>query len=115
MQYVLLIYPGNSWATLDDLSDAERMSIIGEYGEINEAPDVTPGLPLGLPQDATTVAVLDGKTVMSPGPYVGVDGTIAGWYLFEADDLKTAIELASRVPAARRGGAVEIRPVATYW
>jgi len=30
--------------------------------------------------------------------------------VFEADDLDAAIELASRVPAARLGGAVEVRP-----
>jgi hypothetical protein len=38
-----------------------------------------------------------------------------GYLVFEADDLDAAIELASRIPAARHGGAIEIRPVATYW
>jgi hypothetical protein len=33
----------------------------------------------------------------------------------EADDIQAAIDLASRVPAARHGGAVEVRPVGTYW
>jgi len=33
----------------------------------------------------------------------------------EADDLDAAIELAGRIPAARLGGAVEVRPVGTYW
>jgi len=33
----------------------------------------------------------------------------------EADDLDAAIELAARIPAARLGGAIEVRPVATYW
>ena len=36
---------------------------------------------------------------------------LGGFYLFEAGDLDAAIELASRVPAARRGGAVEVRPL----
>jgi hypothetical protein len=31
------------------------------------------------------------------------------------DDLEAAIELAARIPAARLGGAVEVRPVARYW
>ena len=30
---------------------------------------------------------------------------------FEAEDLDAAIELASRIPAARLGGAIEVRPV----
>jgi hypothetical protein len=115
MQYVLLIYQGTFWRTLWDLSDDEKKALVAQYGEINHAPDVTPGLPLGLPEDATTVRVQDGKTLTSDGPYVGTEEAIAGWYVFEADNLDAAIELASRIPAARRGGAVEVRPVGAYW
>jgi hypothetical protein len=61
------------------------------------------------------VRVQDGKKLTSDGPYIGTEQAIAGWYVFEADDLDAAIELASRIPAARRGGAVEVRPVSTYW
>jgi hypothetical protein len=68
--------------------------------------------PPGLPQDATTVRVQDGKTLTSDGPYIGTEKAIGGWYILEADDLDAAIEHASRVPAARRCGAVEIRAVA---
>ena len=35
----------------------------------------------------------------------------AGYYIFELDNLDTAIELAARVPAARLGGSVEVRPL----
>ena len=45
------------------------------------------------------------------GPFVAVKEALGGWLAFEADDLDAAIELASRIPAARMGGAVEIRPV----
>lgn len=34
-----------------------------------------------------------------------------GWYLLEAADLDAAINIAARVPAARLGGSVEIRPL----
>jgi hypothetical protein len=61
------------------------------------------------------VRVQHGTTLTSDGPYIGTEETIAGWYVFEADDLDAAIELASRIPAARRGGAVEVRPVRVYW
>jgi hypothetical protein len=44
----------------------------------------------------------NGKTLTSDGPYIGTEEAIAGWYVFEADDLDAAIELASRIPAARR-------------
>ena len=40
---------------------------------------------------------------------------MGGYAVLEADDLDAAIEVASRIPAARLGGAVEIRPSETYW
>ena len=36
---------------------------------------------------------------------------IAGYFLLEADDLDAALEVAERVPAARMGGGVEVRPL----
>jgi hypothetical protein len=118
MQYVLLIFQGTTplptdpeaWATL---SEAEQKAIYRDYGALNETPGVTPGLPLGLPEDATTVQVNEGKTETREGPYLS-EGA-GGYLVIEADDLEGAIDLASRVPAARHGGAIEIRPVATYW
>jgi hypothetical protein len=76
---------------------------------------VTPGLSLGRPDIARTVRVEDGKTLLTDGPLMGDDGAVSGFVVFEADDLDAAIDVASRIPAARLGGAVEIRPVGTYW
>jgi hypothetical protein len=70
---------------------------------------------MGLPERATTVRIKDGETEIAEGPFVNAEGAIGGYYLLEADDLDAAIEIASRVPAARLGGAVEIRPVERYW
>ncbi len=118
MQYVLLIHQGttplptdpDAWATL---SEAEQKAIFEDYGALNNTPGVSPGLPLGLPSDAITVQVKDGKTVTREGPYLS-EGA-GGYLVFEADDTDAAVDLASRIPAARHGGAIEIRPVATYW
>jgi hypothetical protein len=44
-----------------------------------------------------------------------VKEALGGWFILEADDLDAAIEVAARVPAARYGGAVEIRPSEVYW
>jgi hypothetical protein len=55
--------------------------------------------------------VQEGKTVTTDGPFVALDDALGGWFLLDADDLDAAIELASRVPAARMGGAVEVRPL----
>ena len=118
MQFVLMIYQGttplptnpDAWATL---SEEEQQAIYKDYGELNKTPGVSPGLPLGLPEDATTVQVKGGKTETRKGTYLS-EGA-GGYLVFEAEDLGAAIELASRIPAARHGGAIEVRPVATYW
>jgi len=66
------------------------------------------------PSTATTVRVQDGKTLTTDGPFVEIKESIGGYMLFEADDLDAAIDLASRVPAARLGGAVEVRPIVEW-
>jgi len=40
---------------------------------------------------------------------------VGGLFILEADDIDAAIEVAARVPAARYGGAVEIRPSEVNW
>jgi hypothetical protein len=118
MQYVLMIYQGTTplpgseaW---EALPEDEQQAVYAAYGAINQNPAVTPGLPLGLPDDATTVRVQDGKALTTDGPFVDTKEAIGGWFVLEADDLDAAIELAATVPAARLGGAIEIRPVVTY-
>jgi hypothetical protein len=120
MQYVLLIYQGttplptsrDAWATL---SKAERKAIYADYEAINHTEGVAPGPPLGLAQNATTVRVQDGRTLTSDGPFVDEHGAVGGYLVLEAEDLDAAIKVASRIPAARHGGAIEVRPVAKYW
>jgi len=119
MQYVMLIHQGTSptpqrpdeWATL---SEDEQQQVYADYGAVNATPGVTPGLGLQLPETATTVRVRDGRTLTTDGPFVETKEALGGYFVFEADDLDAAIALAARVPAARLGGAVEIRPVMAW-
>jgi hypothetical protein len=62
-------------------------------------------------ETATTVRVQDGKTLVTDGPFADTKEVFGGFYLVEADDLDQATEIAARIPAARIGGSVEIRPV----
>jgi hypothetical protein len=119
MKYVMLIYQGDTplpgtpeW---DRLPEDEQKAIYADYGALNKTPGVEPGLPLGLPENATTVRVEDGKTLTTDGPFVSVKEALGGLFVLEADDLDAAIDMASRIPAARLGGAIEIRPSETYW
>lgn len=120
MQFVLMIYQGTTpvpadaerWATL---SEAEQQSVYADYGALNALPEVTSGPPLGLPEAATTVRVVGGEVALAEGPYAGVAHAVGGYAVVEADDLDGAIAIAARIPPARLGGAIEVRPCATYW
>jgi hypothetical protein len=119
MKYVMLIYQGSTplpgSEESAELSEEEQKQIYADYGALNQTPGVTPGIPMGLPENATTVRVEGGKTLTTDGPFVGMKEAVGGWFVLEADDLDAAIEVAARVPAARLGGAIEIRPSETYW
>ena len=119
MKYMLLIHQGaaptprspEEWASL---SEDEQKAVYADYQAINETPGVSPGLQLDSPETATTVRVQDGKTLTTEGPFVQIREALGGYLLFEAADLDAAIELASRIPAARMGGAIEVRPVVEW-
>ncbi|MQM25546.1 YciI family protein [Glycomyces albidus] len=109
MKYMLLIHHGDTeW---DALTDEERQEVAAGYQAINDTPGVTPGPWMGSPETATTVRVQDGAALITDGPFVTVKEALGGTLVYEADDLDAAIELASRIPAARMGGAVEVRPL----
>jgi hypothetical protein len=111
MKYMLLINQPDDPETWSRLSEEERKQVAADYQAINQTSGVTPGERLQPPDAATTVRVQDEKTLTTDGPFVSVKEALGGWLFYEADDLDAAIELASKIPAARMGGAVEIRPV----
>jgi hypothetical protein len=117
MKYMLLIQFGDApspdspekWA---QLSQEEQKAIYTDYQALNQTPGVTPAdVWLQPPETATTVRVDNGQTLVTDGPFVAVKEALAGYLFYEADSLDAAIELASRIPAARLGGAIEIRPL----
>ena len=116
MKYMLLIHQGDAPTPRDpeawaQLSEEEQNAIYRDYQALNETPGVSAGFQLESPEAATTVRVEDGRTLTTDGPFVATKEALGGWLLFEADDLDAAIELAARIPAARLGGAIEVRPV----
>jgi len=114
MQYLLQIYSNDSMSRFDELPESEQQSVMGEYMAISGAPGVTGGAQLQPPGTATTVRVQDGRTLTTDGPFLETKEALGGYYLFEADDLDAAIELAARIPAARLGGAIEVRPLVEH-
>jgi hypothetical protein len=115
MKYLLLIQHGDTptpgTEAWDRLSQDEQNVVYTDYQQLNQTPGVTPGVWMEPPEAATTVRVQDGKTLTTDGPFVAVKEALGGYLFYEADDLDAAIELASRIPAARMGGAIEVRPL----
>jgi hypothetical protein len=117
MKFVMMIYQGttplpgsDSWKTLPA---EEQKAIYADYASINKSPGVTPGVPLGMPTAAKTVRVGDGKPEVKNGPYLA-EG-VGGYYVLDAESMEDAVAFAARIPAARLGGAVEIRQAEQYW
>jgi hypothetical protein len=92
-------------------SEEEKAALAGEFRAIAQTRGVTPGLLLQPPEMATTVRMEDRKALTTDGPYVTVKEALGGYLVYEADDLDSAIDLATRIPQVKRGGAVEVRPV----
>jgi hypothetical protein len=118
-QFVLMIYQGTTplpgtpeW---ESLPKDEQTRVYADYAAINQMPAASAGPPLGLPADARTVVVKDDTAAVREGSYLGDDGAVGGFMVLDAEDLDAAVAVASRIPAARLGGAIEVRPVAKYW
>jgi hypothetical protein len=118
MKHMLLIHQGSTptppseeW---DALSDEEKGEVYAAYKSINETPGVIPGQRMQPPETATTVRVADGRTLTTDGPFAETKEALGGYLFYEAEDIDAAIELASRIPAARMGGAIEVRPLVEW-
>ena len=117
MKYMLLIHQGHHTdaavaSAWERSPQDEQGAVYADYQAINETPGVTPAtVQMQPPETATTVRVQDGKTLTTDGPFVEIKEALGGYLFYEADDLDAAIELAARIPAARMGGAIEVRPL----
>ncbi len=120
MKYMLLIHQGDhpDAAVAGGVGDASRRTsrrpstpTTRRSTRPRASPPASSWTP---PETATTVRVQDGKTLTTDGPFVEIKEALGGYLLFEADDLDAAIELAARIPAARLGGAIEVRPIVEW-
>lgn len=112
MHYLCLIC---AEAVMEQMSEADAALHFDEYRTFTETIRAS-GHYLAcnrlLPPDAaTTIRVRNGKLSISDGPFAETKEQLGGYYLIDARDLNEAIQLAARIPGARRG-CVEIRPVA---
>jgi hypothetical protein len=109
MKYLLLIYSEEgAWAEGErEHCYAESVRLTHDLHEKGQYLGASPLHPVAT---ATSVRVRDGKRLVTDGPFAETREQLGGYFLIEATDLDEAIEIAGRIPGARRG-TVEIRPV----
>lgn len=113
MKYMLLIYhEEQAW---NRLTEVEVQQIYGEYRaliqELQSSGRYLVGDQLQPTTTASTIRVLDGKRMVTDGPFAETREQMGGFFMIEAKDIDEATSIAGRIPSARMG-SVEIRPVA---
>jgi hypothetical protein len=106
MKYALLIYPNPDHEAT--LTDDERAAVSAEYLAFRDDPRCLGGAHLQPLETATTVRA---GNLITDGPFADTKEVLGGYFVFAADDLDEALEVAQRIPAVRLGGAVEVRPL----
>lgn len=111
MQYALLIYGQEPTEEVpEDLMAAEFGAYDTFTGYLRERGAMKAGEALQPVATATTVRVVDGKTLTTDGPFAETKETLGGFYLVEAADLDEAIAYAAMIPGATHG-SIEVRPI----
>ena len=114
MQYMLMCcFEEKAW---ENLSEAERDTIMREYGTVIQSliksGRLRGGGQLQPTATATTVRMTEGKTILTDGPFVETKEQLGGYHVVECEDLDEAIAIASSIPTLPAGGAIEVRPLA---
>jgi hypothetical protein len=111
MQYALLIYTEEpAEDTPEDVMTAQFAEYEKFTNHVRERGVMLAGEALQSVATATTVRVVNGKTLTTDGPFAETKETLGGFYLVEAADLDEAIGYAAMIPGARHG-CIEVRPI----
>lgn len=114
MRYLLMIYNEPSAMPRSEAELGAMLAEYDAYGDwLRDSGQYLGGEALRPVVDATTVAVRDGRRIVTDGPFAETKEHLGGYYLVDAKDLDAAIEAAARIPGARTG-RVEIRPIMEF-
>lgn len=109
MQYLLLVYTRE-----DDYGPGEREACIAESGrlceELRTKGQLVAASPLRSIATATSIRVRQGKRLVTDGPFAETVEQLGGYWLVDVEDLDKAMEIAARIPGAKKG-TIEIRPL----
>ena len=112
MKYFVLLAGMGEMAPWDELSPEEQEAGMAKHVAFDEACAARPGVDilsqeaLGDGSMATTLRTRSGELTVTDGPYAEAAEQIGGYYLVNAPDLDTVIELCRILPAYD----IDIRP-----
>ena len=115
MQYMLLIYGDESgWANIpEDVQRDMYQQFFAYSDDLEKAGAFVAGSALASSATATIVRVQDGETLTTDGPFAETKEQLGGYYVIDVETLDEALEWAARIPSAKAGQPVEVRPLQT--
>jgi hypothetical protein len=113
MKYFLLLAGNGELPAFDEMSEDDQVAQLAMHDAFVEAcgsrdsVELLGGEALGDGSTATTLRTRGGEMVITDGPFAEAAEQIGGFYVVEAPDLDTVIELCKILP----GYDIDIRPV----
>src|SRR5215469_9338377 len=111
MKYMLQVRFNGADTVIGSLPRQEREKVTAEFEAIRRSSGVLDASQLQAASTAVTVRVNGGGALVTEGPAVEAGAEVNGYYIYDAPDLDTAIGFAARIPVARMGGTIEVRPM----
>jgi len=114
MQYILLIYNEGPTVEIPPEAMAAELDDYNAFTQhLRDRGAMLAGEALQPTSTATTVRVVDGRTITTDGPFAETKESLGGFYMVEAADLDEAIAYAAMIPGAKHG-SIEVRPIWDY-
>ena len=111
MKFLLQVRFNGADKVIGALPAADQQKVTDEFIAVRQSPGVLDGNQLQAASEAATVRVEDGQPQVTARPAVEAGSELDGYYVYDAPGLDAAIAFAARIPVARLGGTVEVRPM----
>jgi hypothetical protein len=111
MKFLLQVRFNGAGNVIGELPAEEQQQVTAEFAAIRQSSGVLDGNQLQPAGTAVTVRVEDGQPQVTKGPAVEAGNELDGYYIYDAPGLDAAAAFAARIPVARLGGTVEVRPL----
>jgi hypothetical protein len=111
MKFLLQVRFNGADTVIGALTADEQQKITDEFIAIRQSPGVLDSNQLQAASETATVRVQGGRPQVTTGCAVEAGSELDGYYVYDAPSLDAAVAFAARIPVARLGGTVEVRPM----